>query len=92
MASKKSKQNHSIQHLLELPSSRNERLSENSEQQSPRTTPRQVPVTVLHPTPKKVSTLIIIIISHHLTLLHLINFPNSHTFSPQSNKKLPFHI
>ncbi|XP_044584778.1 uncharacterized protein LOC123265192 isoform X4 [Cotesia glomerata] len=53
MASKKSKQNHSIQHLLELPSSRNERGSESSEQQSPRTTPRQVPVTVLHPTPKK---------------------------------------
>ncbi|KAK0081071.1 hypothetical protein PV325_012835 [Microctonus aethiopoides] len=56
MASKKTRQNHSIQHLLELPSTRSDRSieSQQSEQQSTiRAIPRQVPVTILHPTPKK---------------------------------------
>ncbi|KAK2584850.1 hypothetical protein KPH14_006288 [Odynerus spinipes] len=58
MASKKTRQNHSIQHLLELPSSREAKpLPFSKEPTQPTlpipTTPRQVPVTVLHPTPKK---------------------------------------
>ncbi|XP_015121539.1 uncharacterized protein LOC107044249 [Diachasma alloeum] len=53
MASKKTKQNHSIQHLLDLPSREEERRIIDQHQQT-RSTPRQVPVTVLHPTPKKV--------------------------------------
>ncbi|XP_063973790.1 uncharacterized protein LOC135160765 isoform X4 [Diachasmimorpha longicaudata] len=52
MASKKTKQNHSIQHLLDLPSREEERRIVDQPQQT-RSTPRQVPVTVLHPTPKK---------------------------------------
>ncbi|KOC69886.1 hypothetical protein WH47_09104 [Habropoda laboriosa] len=59
MASKKTRQNHSIQHLLELPSNRETKLPLYSAKESTQTplvpTPRQVPVTVLHPSPKKVS-------------------------------------
>ncbi|CAK9818826.1 hypothetical protein ANTPLA_LOCUS9963 [Anthophora plagiata] len=57
MASKKTRQNHSIQHLLELPSNRETKLPLYSGKESTQTslipTPRQVPVTVLHPSPKK---------------------------------------
>lgn len=70
MASKKSRQNHSIQHLLELPSSRCERTTGNQqEQQSTQATPRQVPVTVLHPTPKKVEIIFSIQQSGKIILL-----------------------
>ncbi|KYN01208.1 hypothetical protein ALC62_08051 [Cyphomyrmex costatus] len=58
MASRKTRQNHSIQHLLELPSNRESKLSRfpvKEHTQPSMTTPRQVPVTVLHPSPKKVS-------------------------------------
>ncbi|KAF7411928.1 hypothetical protein HZH66_000824 [Vespula vulgaris] len=57
MASKKTRKNHSIQHLLELPSSRETKPSQFSTKEPTRSlpisTPRQVPITVLHPTPKK---------------------------------------
>ncbi|XP_051174941.1 mucin-5AC isoform X2 [Leptopilina boulardi] len=58
MASKRTRKNHSIQHLLELPSSRETRVppfpfSKESAQLPSVPGPRQVPVTVLHPTPKK---------------------------------------
>nr|XP_046484061.1 AT-rich interactive domain-containing protein 1A-like [Neodiprion pinetum] len=59
MAARKTRQNHSIQHLLELPSSaRPARKTppepdKESQQHPTPSTPRQVPVTVLHPTPKK---------------------------------------
>ncbi|KYM82370.1 hypothetical protein ALC53_07158 [Atta colombica] len=57
MASRKTRQNHSIQHLLELPSNRESKLlrfpvKEHTQLPS-MPTPRQVPVTVLHPSPKK---------------------------------------
>ncbi|KAL0122642.1 hypothetical protein PUN28_007395 [Cardiocondyla obscurior] len=58
MASKKTRQNHSIQHLLELPSNRESKLlrfpvKEHTQLPPSMPTPRQVPVTVLHPSPKK---------------------------------------
>ncbi|KYN41707.1 hypothetical protein ALC56_03850 [Trachymyrmex septentrionalis] len=58
MASRKTRQNHSIQHLLELPSNRESKLSrfpvkEHTQLPPSMPTPRQVPVTVLHPSPKK---------------------------------------
>ncbi|KAI4496195.1 hypothetical protein M0804_000005 [Polistes exclamans] len=58
MASKKIRKNHSIQHLLELPSSRETKQpsqfsSKQPTRSLPISTPRQVPITVLHPTPKK---------------------------------------
>ncbi|EFN74358.1 hypothetical protein EAG_03318 [Camponotus floridanus] len=58
MASRKTRQNHSIQHLLELPSNRESKLPRfpaKEHTQSPPSMPtlRQVPVTVLHPSPKK---------------------------------------
>ncbi|TGZ47435.1 Uncharacterized protein DBV15_00131 [Temnothorax longispinosus] len=58
MASRKTRQNHSIQHLLELPSNRESKLlrfpvKEHTQLPPSMPTPRQVPVTVLHPSPKK---------------------------------------
>lgn len=59
MASKKTRQNHSIQHLLELPTNSETKLPVYSAKEPIQPpvipTPRQVPVTVLHPTPKKVN-------------------------------------
>ncbi|XP_018368507.1 PREDICTED: uncharacterized protein LOC108764667 [Trachymyrmex cornetzi] len=60
MASRKTRQNYSIQHLLELPSNRESKLSrfpvkEHTQLLPSMPTPRQVPVTVLHPSPKKAS-------------------------------------
>lgn len=61
MASRKTRKNHnhSIQHLLELPSNRESKVPgfSTKEHTLPLSipTPRQVPVTVLHPFPKKVS-------------------------------------
>lgn len=60
MASRKTRQNHSIQHLLELPPNRESKLpgfpaEEHTQSPPSMPTPRQVPVTVLHPSPKKVS-------------------------------------
>ncbi|EZA49660.1 hypothetical protein X777_12205 [Ooceraea biroi] len=62
MASRKTRKNHSIQHLLELPSNRESKLprfpvKDHADHPPSMPTPRQVPVTVLHPSPKKIENI-----------------------------------